>query len=284
MVYLLLSILMSSALFVILKLFEKYNVNTFQAIIANYFIALIIGYTSSDIKIDIVDIPNQPWFPWAILLSFSFITVFNLMAATTQKNGLSVSSVTSKMSVIIPVISGVFLYNESLKSLKILGIILALFSVYLVTGKETKKSVGKSYLIFPILLFIGSGLLDAVVKYIEKNYLYDGVEHLFSATVFTFAFSIGIIILAIRRKLKFQLKNIIAGAVLVVPNYLSIIFLLKALKTEGLESSTLYTINNVSIVLFTSLLGLVLFKEKLQPRNKIGILVAVVSIVLVAIA
>ncbi|XKW97195.1 hypothetical protein R8G64_01540 [Tenacibaculum maritimum] len=61
-------------------------------------------------------------------------------------------------------------------------------------------------------------------------------------------------------------------------------FLLKALQTEGLESSTLFTINNVSVMIMTTLFALLFFKEKLIKKNWIGVALAIMSILLVASA
>ena len=104
MIYLLLSIVASTLLFIIFKLFNVYKINTFQAIVANYAVACIYGLMSYDSDINTNDIVNSEWFYGAIGLGFLFISVFNLMALTAQKNGLSVASVASKMSVIIPII------------------------------------------------------------------------------------------------------------------------------------------------------------------------------------
>jgi 1-deoxy-D-xylulose-5-phosphate synthase len=53
------------------------------------------------------------------------------------------------------------------------------------------------------------------------------------------------------------------GILLGIVNYCSIYFLLKALRVDGFESST---INNVVIVAVSTLVGLVLFKEKISNR------------------
>jgi uncharacterized membrane protein len=86
----------------------------------------------------------------------------------------------------------------------------------------------------------------------------------------------------INGKFKFHWKNIIGGIVLGVPNYYSMEFLLKAFKTD-IESSTLFTINNVGIVILTTVFALAFFKEKLIKKNWVGILLAVISILLVAL-
>lgn len=286
MIYLFLSILISSSLFVVFKLFEVYKIDTLQAIIVNYIIAFIVGYSLSDARLSITEIPQQSWFTGAVLLGLLFISVFNVMALTAQKNGLSVASVAGKMSVVVPVIFGVFVYNESLGLVKVFGIILALVAVYLTSMKEN-LSAQRQYLIYPILLFFGSGIIDTSIKYIETTHVPNGGVPIFSATIFFCAFIFGVIFLVVkslRQKVKLEFKNIIGGIVLGVPNYFSIDFLLRALKTDGLESSTLFTINNVAIVLLTTIFGLVIFKEKLLTKNWTGIVVAIISIVLVALA
>ena len=287
MIYLVLSILISSSLFVIFKLFEVYKINTLQAIVVNYFVAFTIGYSLSEAKVGLTDIPQQPWFFGAIFLGFLFVSIFNVMALTAQINGLSVASVAGKMSVVIPVIFGIFVYNESIGFVKIIGILLALIAVYLTSMKSGDFSKEKQMLIYPILLFLGSGVIDTSIKYIETTYVKEGGVPIFSATIFGVAFIVGLVFVVYRTfktKFVFQWKNILAGITLGIPNYFSIVFLLKALQTEGLESSTLFTVNNVTIVLLTTLFGLWLFKEKLQIKNWIGIAMAIISIIIVTIA
>lgn len=286
MIYLIVSVLISSLLFVIFKLFEVYKVNTLQAIVVNYITAATTGFIVYNGNITISQIPQTSWFWGTVFLGFLFISVFNLMALTSQQNGLSVASVAGKMSVVIPIIFGVWAYKESLHTLKIFGIVLALIAVYL-TALKRKGIANKNNLLLPFLLFIGSGIIDAAIKYFETRYLPEGGIPIFSATIFAIAAIIGIIILsfkAIQGMLNVTLKNIIAGICLGVPNYYSIYFLLKALNTEGLESSTLFTINNVGIVMLTTIFGLLLFKEKLIAKNWYGITLAIISILIISFA
>ncbi len=287
MIYLIVSVLISSFLFVIFKLFEVYKVNTLQAIVVNYIVAATTGFLVYDGNITITEIPQTSWFWGTIFLGLLFISVFNLMALTSQRNGLSVASVAGKMSVVIPVIFGVWAYKESIHLLKITGIILALAAVYLTALKENSISKSKNSLLFPFLLFIGSGVIDAAIKYFETKHLPEGGIPIFSATIFAIAAITGIFILlvkAIKGELTINLKNIIAGICLGIPNYYSIYFLLEALNTEGLESSTLFTINNVAIVMLTTLFGLLLFKEKLIRKNWYGIGLAIISILIISFA
>lgn len=286
MIYLVLSILISSLLFVIFKLFDVFKINTLQAIVVNYAIALSFGLITSTNSLSVVEIPKQSWFLGAFCLGFLFISIFNIMGITAQRNGLSVASVAGKMSVVIPIIFGIIVYNEGVGLVKIIGILTALVAVYLSSAKSDTNPVKFKNLLFPLLLFIGSGVLDTGLKYVETTSVSRGEEPLFLATIFGCAFVLGVFVVItqmINGKFKFQWKNILGGVLLGVPNYYSMEFLLKAFKTD-IESSTLFTINNVGIVILTTVFALLFFKEKLIKKNWVGIVLAVTSILLVSFA
>lgn len=282
MIYLIISILSSTGIFVFFKLFNKYNINTLQAIVVNYATACICGVFLYDGQINPSEIIKSTWFYGALGLGFLFIAIFNVMALTAQRNGLSVASVASKMSVIIPIIFGIYVFNESVGTQKIFGIILALIAVYLTSLKQKQDVVLTKSIYLPILLFLGSGVIDTFVNYFAP----DDKIPLFSATIFGISGVIGFVILiykSIKLKSHFKAKSIPFGVALGIVNYCSIYFLLKALRVDGFESSTLFTINNVAIVAVSTLIGLLLFKEKISNKNWIGICIAVVSIILVTL-
>jgi len=286
LIYLLLSVLASSFIFVMFKLFKRFDINTMQAIVINYFIACIVGYFGFLKETDISLLPEKTWFPGTIFLGILFIVVFNLAAITTQRSGLSVVSVATKMSVAIPVLFGIIYFNESSGTIKIIGIILALGAVYLTSIKSRKGiAIKKENLIFPILVFLGSGIIDTSIKYLETSYVSKTDVALFSSSIFFIAGTIGFAILVVQGfigTLRITGKNILGGIALGIPNFFSIYFLVMALRSEGFESSTVFTINNVAIVLVSTVLGIALFKERLIPKNWIGIALAIISILLVA--
>jgi drug/metabolite transporter (DMT)-like permease len=287
LIYLLLSIVASTCIYIICTLFDKYKINTLQAIVVNYFIACLFGLWMYDKPIVIGDIIESKWIYGAIGLGFLFIAIFNVMALTAQRKGLSVASVASKMSVIIPVIFGIYVYNEGVGVQKVVGILLALVSVYLSSIKSKTINNPTKGLWLPILLFFGSGVIDTSIKYIETTYLPENSIPIFSASIFAFAFIIGssiLIVKAIQEPFKFPVKSVIGGMILGVVNYFSIYYLLKALNNESLESSTLFTVNNVAIVMVSTLLGLLFFKENISKINWMGIILAIISIVIVTLA
>jgi len=236
-------------------------------------------------EVQVADIPSKPWFLGTLALGVLFIVVFNLMAATSQRIGVSAASVATKMSLAIPVLFGVFVYKETLGSVKIIGIVLALFAVYFASVKKKNISIDTSDLWLPILVFLGSGIIDTSIKYVQEVHVQEKEYPLFTALVFAAAAITGISFLAVRsikQPLKVNLKNVLGGVALGVPNYFSIYFLMKALQHTNLNSASIFTINNVFIVILSTLLGILLFKEKISLKNWSGIAIAVLSIILVA--
>ncbi|MEO1012865.1 MAG: DMT family transporter [Bacteroidota bacterium] len=280
-----LSILCSSCIFVIFKLYSTYKIQTFYAIITNYFIACFCGFLFYKGDVSFIELPQRNWFWGTFALGVFFIIVFNLMAATAQRVGVSVASVATKMSLVIPVLFGVVLYDEKLEPLNILGIVLALVAVYFASIKESKIRVQKTALFLPILVFLGSGIIDTTIKYMQEVFFNEAEFPLFSAVVFGAAALTGtgfILVKSIKGDLKINWLNVMGGIALGVPNYFSIFFLMRALQNDTWNSAAIFTINNVAIVMFSTLLGILLFKEKISPRNWGGIALAVVSILLVA--
>lgn len=280
MIYLLFSILVSSFLYVVFKLFKHFKVNTVHAIVINYYIAFGFGFLMSDSKLTLTEVTASPWFIGTIFLGMLFIIIFNIMGITAQRSGVAVTSVATKMSVVIPVIFGLVVYQESAGFLKILGIVLALVAVYLASVKS-KEGFKWRNIIFPVLLFLGSGTIDTALKFLETNYV-DGTQiSIFSTTIFGFAGLFGTLFMLFKGNWNIHWRSILGGIALGIPNYFSIVFLLEALATEGLESSMVFTVNNVSIVMLSTLVGLFAFKERLLPKNWVGIGLAILSIFLV---
>ncbi len=286
MLPLVLSILFSSLIFVIFKLFDVYKVQTVYAIIVNYVVACTVGLIFFENPVPVGEIIDKPWLPGAAAMGILFIFVFNIMAQTSQKLGVSVASVATKMSLAIPVVFGVFLYNEKLGGLKILGIILALVAVYYASVKENSIKLDKRVLFLPVLVFLGSGLIDTCLKFMEDRKVPPEQFPMFSAMIFGAAACAGFVFIlykSFQTPLRFNSRNLLGGIALGVPNFFSIYFLLKALQHETLNSASIFTINNVAIVMLSTILGILLFKEHVSTKNWIGVGLAVVSILLVAL-
>ena len=286
MIALLLSVLSSSLIFVIFKLFARFKIDTFQAIVVNYFMAFIIGVVLYGDTWNERIMQNTSWVPFVIICAFMFIGLFLIMGKSSQLNGVASTSVAVKMSMAVSLLLMIISYGESINTLKITGIALAFIGVYLVSStKGTRVSSSHKWML--TVLFIASGGFDFLLNYIQNNHLTDLSPALFSAIGLGLAGAIGLALLlvqALRGKVEFELKNIAGGIVLGIPNFFSIYLLLLSYKTTGWTDSTVLAITNVSVVLLSAMMGFVFFKEKATRMKLLGLLTAVLAIVALYLA
>lgn len=287
MIPLILSIFSSTIIFVIFKYFKKFEVDTFQAIVFNYFTAAAIGFGLYGGEWQSESMENIQWIPFAILCAFLFIGLFFVMGKSSQLNGVASTSIAVKMSMAISLILMMVGYSEDLSILKAIGIILAFIGVFLVSAPGKKQKSANSAAWMLLLLFIGSGALDFTLNYIQKSILGPMTPSIFTAIGLGSAGILGSIILIIRlaqRKTQVQLKNVIAGIFLGIPNYFSIYLLLLSYRTTGWNDSTVLAITNVSVVLCSAIIGFIVFKETKTSKKIIGLIAAILAITTLYIA
>jgi len=284
MIYLILTILQSTLIFVVFKLFTRFKIDNLQAITANYIFGAAFGFLIYDGSCTICDITDAPWLTIAIMLGVLFIVVFNIFALSSQKVGVALTSVASKMSVIIPVGLGFWLYQDQVNAMKIIGLFTALAAFYLTLKKPGNTQFDKRLFILPVLLFFGNGMVDSVMKYSQHHYITDDII-LFLCIVFLTAFTIGFVVLltkAIRGKVRFGIKHVFAGFILGLINFGSTYYIIKSMAT--FESAVVFPIVNVGIVSLSTLIGFFAFREKLSLVNWIGIFLSLIAILLIAYA
>lgn len=275
MIFIVLTILFTVLLFVIFRQFTIQKIDTFQAITINYLIAAILSFLFSDLSIAKNPSLDFTLLKYAMLLGVYFIIMFNVMAKTTQKLGVSISSLASKMSLVIPVIVGVIFQNEYLSNLEVVAIVIALLSIYL-TISSKNKTKGPIYL--AVILFFGAGILDASLSAIEFEYLKTTqIKSLFMIIIFLFAFITGSIVMIVKRN-KWIFKNIKAGLILGIPNYFSIYFLLRSL--QSYDTSLVFPVLNISVVLCSALVGWKIYNEDLSKTKILGLILACISILI----
>ena len=134
-------------------------------------------------------------------------------------------------------------------------------------------------------IFAGSGSIDTMMKYMQHNYVSENESAAFAMVIFMSAAFFGIIWMLIAQRDRFRnfnQKSIIGGIALGIPNFCSIYFLMMALEKSGMQSSVLYPVNNMGIVVLSALFGILIFREKLSIINVLGIILAVGAIALIA--
>lgn len=282
MLFLILTIFLHALIFSAFKIFGRRSIDTFQAIVVNYFVCVITGalFAGPERVLSVSD--GEPWLYTALGLGLLFISTFYVMAMTSQKISMAASSIASKMSVIIPVLFSVFILkvNTNMDWLNYIGISLAIPATWMSAQQGSQSKINRSILWLPLAAFLGNGAIDVIINYSTLNLLHSDQIDLFPIFSFLSAAVIGGIILLFRGK-PINPKAVIAGILLGIINYFSIYFLLLALDTLGSNGALVFPLFNTGIIVLTSLIGVLIFHEHLSKVNKTGIILAIVSIALI---
>ena len=285
MIYIAISIILFNVLVVFFKLFEKYNIDNLQALISNYFISALLSLLLLSENDNIQSSIESEWFIHAIILGTLFISIFNIYALGIQKIGIATSSVINKMSFVIPVVFSIIFYENEIFSFSILfGVILALLGIYLSSTNNSSFNFDKKYLWIILIIFFGQGLVDIVLND-SKFYIPKDENILFFLILFISATTAGILILFAKKQIShIKIKNLLWGAIFGIPNFFSIFYFLKALQSDYFidKSYLIFPLTSVGIVVTTTFLGVLIYKEILTKRNLIGITIAVISILIIS--
>ncbi len=293
MVYLILCILSSTGIFLVFKFLDQKNLPSFPVIIINYFVAASLGVIVNADRISLSAVTTAPWLPISVLIGFLFIVMFFVIARSSGEAGISITTVASKMSVVFPIAFSIIIDpTDKLTLTKAIAIGAALTGVLLTVYEPGSTVKDKRRMFIPLLLFIGMGIVDSLVKYSQHTWVRDENTAMFSAVLFFMAFITGLAIIPFRKQgvSEFRLKAIWPwGLLLGVVNFGSIYLMVSALNhvnTNGLriDSSVIYGTNNIGIVSLSVLAGLLIFKEKLHRINWIGISISAIAIILFSLA
>jgi drug/metabolite transporter (DMT)-like permease len=291
MLFLLLTVACSVLLGFIFKLFGRFGIDGFQAIVFNYITCFCCGWLHlGRFPVQSEDFAT-PWMPYALVLGLIFVSGFNMAALTVRHFGVTIGQIMQKMSILMTVPFAVLAYHESAGWVKILGFLFALASIVLVNWpsqqllvENSKPPKHSNLLWIPIATWILAGLLEVLLVRVQNEGFADMSDPTFIITIFGTAGVLGLTLAILgwaTGRLQFAWKNVLAGIILGIPNYGSMLFMLLALDS-GLEGSFVFPVANVSIIVVTTIGAVTLFREKLSQLNWLGIGLAVLGIGLIS--
>jgi drug/metabolite transporter (DMT)-like permease len=286
MIFIFLSICCSVFVSVLLKLAKRYHIDATQAIAWNYLSAGVLCwffYRPRIFDLNIAEIP----YPIYLVLGLLLPALFVLLAASIRYSGIVRTDIAQRLSLFIPVLAAFLIFNEVPSPIKSAGIGVGfaaiLFSVPW-QKQQNQKRVHTGW-IYLIAVFVGLGIIDILFKKIAQIKEIPYTSSLF--IVFIVSFLISMITLAIlftARKGKFEWINLLCGLVLGVANFGNILFYIKAHQSLAAQPSIVFSAMNIGVIILGSMVGILIFREKLSRLNYAGIALALVSIILVVLS
>jgi len=285
MIYLVLAIVFSAGVFVTMRFFKRFGLDNHQALMWNYVFATVTGFLMCGRVDTVPELVGEAWFGLSLLTGFWFIFTYLLMTASTQSSGVTVTSLSSKLSVVLPAMAGVLLFQETLGWQVAIGIILALVALVLVVGggNQSVDHSKRTRWLLPILIFFGTGTGDILMKLNEQRNHADDMSFMI-AFIYLISMLFGIILVSyelIRGKSKWQNKSLIGGVALGVINFFSTYCIFHAMRC--FDNVILFPIYNIGVVSLTALIGWLVFKERLTWKNYLGLAIAILAVILISI-
>lgn len=281
--YVLISVLCSVTVAVIIKLAKQRSVNYLQLLVWNYPVALIL--TNLVLKPTLVSWDSS--LPWHLYLPLGLLlpAIFICIAMSIRYGGIVQTEVAQRLSLFIPLLAAFLFMGEQIVPKNLIGIAVGLVAIVFSIGwTKEKRNKGDVNWIFPLLVFVGMGIIDILFKQIA---LLSTVTYMSSlwivfvlALIFAFLFLLYLLLI---KKQKLDVQAIFYGAILGVFNFGNIVFYMKAHKALPDNPSLVFTAMNIGVISVGALVGVLLFREKLSKYNKIGVILAIISVLLIAL-
>ncbi|MFP9098229.1 EamA family transporter [Flavobacterium sp. RHBU_24] len=255
-----------------------------QIIFCNYAVALLLCYLFFAPKPS-VSLFQAHW-PVYVPLMILLPSVFIFLAASVRKVGIVRTDAAQRLSLFIPILAAWFIFKENFTPYKVAGLIIGFPALGLILAKKSTASNNAGTWLFPIVVLLGFGIVDTlfkkVVTFSEPNYTTSLFMVFIGAIIITFfAMLYEIFIL---KKTNFSIMNIAYGALVGIFNFGNILFYLQAHQEFSNNPSTVFAAMNMGVIVTGSLAGVLIFGEKLSLKNYVGIVLALLAIVFIALS
>lgn len=277
MLYLLLAILCSALVSVNMRLAtRKEERNTFSMLAGNYAscAALAFAYMGAANMAPLASLGNTPLM--SLCMTVTYVAGLVIYQWSIRRSGVVLSAVFMKLGLLVPILAAMLLFGERPDRLQILGFALAILAILLMSelGKEPKGSFHWELLL--LLLVCGSS--DAMGKVFDEWGLPQFREQ-YLLLAFFMAALLCILFVLLRRE-KTGLADLLYGIAIGVPNYFSTRFSLLAL--GSMDAVFFYPVYSVATLFVITLVGIAVFRERLQKRQWCAVGIILLSIALLS--
>lgn len=299
MIYILISIICSSLIAIVFKISEGRTSNRFAITGMNYLAGMMVSLIFLRGK----PLFNLQWFKafsgeftsvlsngtvfsqegtgalaviLGIITGVLYFSSFILYQKSVGDNGISLSATFMKLGVVIPVVLSIIFLGERIDGLAFLGIIFSLIAIIVINKSDDAEKRTIKINLIVLLILAGGG--DFLTK-LFQNYGVTEFKNLYLFYTFLTGLIISTIMLLVKNP-RFKVWDLFYGVMVGIPNVLMPDFLIKGLET--VKGAVAFPMVSAGIIVISSIIGMVFFKERLGKKEKAGIVMMVVAIILLS--
>lgn len=281
-IFLIVSVFCSVTVAVLLKVARQRGIDVQQAIATNYAMAVILVLATLNPSMEALQAPMTPW---AILLALGVLlpSVFVAMAQAVRHAGIVRSDAAQRLSLFIPLLMAFVWFGETFTLRKVSAIALGLLALFCLLKRQpvnvdatSSPLAGRAPWVWPLVVWFGYGVIDVLFKQMART----GTAFpsgLLAA--FTLA-GILITVYLIVRRTRWHAASLAAGLVLGAFNFANIYTYIRAHQSLPNDPALVFSAMNIGVISLGTLVGALIFKERLSRVNLLGLAFAVAAVVL----
>lgn len=211
---------------------------------------------------------------------------FSLMSFATGP--MSASTLLVYMgSMVIPAVFGTICYNQEVTLLRVIGLVFMIASLVLSLDLKKDKTMTIRWLVYSGLSFVFWGLVG-ICQQVHQNSDYAGEinEFLFWSFVMMTALFVVLYFVMGNKETKkdgYALKSKASVLVMISGVLIAVVYKINLYLSGVMPGMVFFPIVNGGVLLLSSLCAMIFFKEKLNTKQKIGVLIGVASVCILGI-
>lgn len=205
-----------------------------------------------------------------------------------KSGAMVLSSMAGSAGLLLPCVFGIFMFDEPMSLMQLFGILLLIFSGWLLIG-YSKKLKG-SFTPRTMLLLIGSMLSNGFTMVAQKmfsKYLPDVSVSVFSFLAFGLVgvgMCVGLVPQLTKKEKREEIKKLPKALWFYGAGLSTILLIINQLATiaaKVIPSAIMFPINDGGATIITALTGAVVFKEKLTARSVAGLALGIAALIVI---
>lgn len=281
MLELCLAILCSVSVGVLIKVARGKGIEIAQSIAVNYLVAISLCYfiLKPDFKgqgiVEIVQTNPSSYLFFA--LGILLPTVFLIQAKALEFAGIIRTDAAQRLSLFLPILAAFTLFGETVTTNKLVALLLAFGALGCLLWKSNEGMAkgGMTAIISLALVWVGFGVIDILFKQMAKTGSAFPLTLLIS---FIFAACVMFIYLLLKRT-QWHIPSVAVGLLLGALNFGNILFYINAHQALKDDPTLVFTGMNLGVICLGTLIGALVFREKINKINYVGVAVAIVAII-----
>ena len=189
------------------------------------------------------------------------------------------------LSMLFPSLVSVIFYNESLTTVRIIGILLTVLSFTLTVDFRANERLSQSWFVFTAAAALANGGIGITQKIFGASD-FSGEKKPFVACSYAIAFLVAFVFYLLTRSrdkdsksIKFKIGRTYVFAV-AVGIILAVFQWLNTYAISIMDGSFLFPVYSGGSIILSTLVGILFFKDKLTKRQKISITLGIIAVVI----